>query len=199
MWGKFPPEIWANIIAAGSLAVAAIAVLYALAANRNAAQANALAKEANEHSNTANLIADTANKISLQSEARATEQNPVIIEGSLEVREKTVCLHLINIAKGTALNLTGIAYINGELCPVEAPEMAPNGLVIVETSLGYKHYERVRESIKTSDKAIRLRLLNAEGRNEIEVSWELFWSTPLGKIEKDSHREKLPLRISLDN
>lgn len=199
MWGKFPPEIWANIIAAGSLTVAVIAVAYAFAANRNATRANALAKEANKHADTANLIADTANKISLQAEARAIEQNPVIIDGSLEVREKTVYLHLINIASGTALNLTGIAYVNGELCPVEAAEMGPHGVVIVETALGYTRYEQIRESIRTSDTAIRLRMLNADGRNEIEVSWELFWSTPLGKIEKDSHREKLPLRISLDN
>lgn len=199
MWGKFSPEVWANIIATGSLIVAVVAVVYAFMANRNAARANALAKEANEHSNTANLIADTANKISLQTEARATEQNPVIIEGSLEVREKTVYLHLMNIASGTALNLTGIVYVNGELCPVEASEVGPNGVVIVETALGYMRYEEIRESIKTSDTAIRLRLLNTDGRNEIEVSWELFWSTPLGKIEKDSCSEKLPLRISLDN
>lgn len=134
---KFSPDMWANIIATVSLIVAIVAVVYAFIANRNAARANALAKEANEHSNTANLIADTANKISLQTEARATEQNPVIIVGDLEVREKTVYLHLMNIASGTALNLTGIAYVNGELCPVEASKVGPDGLVIVETTLGY--------------------------------------------------------------
>lgn len=199
MWEKFSPDMWANIIATGSLIVAIVAVVYAFMANRNAARANSLAKEANEHSNTANLIAGTANKISLQTEARATEQNPVIIEGSLEVREKTVYLHLINIATGTALNLTGIAYINGEFCPVEALRVGPNGLVIVETTLGYMRYEKIRESVQTPEADVRVRLLNADGRNEMEVSWELFWSTPLGKIEKDSHSEKLPLRISLDN
>lgn len=192
MWGKFPPDVWANIIAAGSLVVAVIAVAYAFAANRNATRANALAKEANEHSNTANLIADTANKISLQSEARATEQNPVIIEGDLEVREKTVYLHLMNIASGTALNLTGIAYVNGEFCPVEASEVGPNGRVIVETTLGYMRYEKIRESIQTPEADVRVRLLNADGRNEIEVSWKLFWSTPLGKIEKSLTERSYP-------